>query len=150
MDFSQITEDLYIGTTPDHRGYDLLRDLGVRLVINMRFWRGPLPRPGEPGLVYLWLRTFDSPLVPIPVWKLIRGVQEALRVMESGGKVFVHCAYGRHRSVAMGAAILIAQGLSPQVAMSLIKGQRPVADPGAFYIRSRILSFARQWGTAES
>ena len=43
MDFSQITEDLLIGTTPGLEDLKLLRGLGVRLVINMRFWRGPGP-----------------------------------------------------------------------------------------------------------
>ena len=45
----------------------------------------------------------------------------------------------------MGAAILIAQGMSPLSAMDLIKEKRPQADPFAFYIRPRILKFANQW-----
>ena len=36
MNFSQITDDLFIGTTPRRKDYDVLRGLGVRLVINMR------------------------------------------------------------------------------------------------------------------
>jgi hypothetical protein len=48
----------------------------------------------------------------------------------------------------MGAAILIAQGYKPQEAMEIIKANRPVADPHAFYIRPRILKFARQWEMA--
>ena len=96
-------------------------------------------------LNYLWLHTFDSPLIPIPVRALIRGVQAALEVIGEGGKVYTHCARGRHRSVAMGAAILIAQGLSPEAAMSLIKERRAVADPYMFYIQRRIMMFARRW-----
>jgi hypothetical protein len=45
----------------------------------------------------------------------------------------------------MGAAILIAQGHTAQAAMHLIKEQRPKADPFAFYIRPRILKFAKMW-----
>jgi hypothetical protein len=63
----------------------------------------------------------------------------------AGGKVYAHCAKGRHRGVAMGAAILIAQGYDPDTAMNLIKLQRPSADPDLFYIRSRILRFAQAW-----
>ena len=59
--------------------------------------------------------------------------------------MYSHCAYGRHRSVAMGACILIAQGYDPYSAMELIKQKRPVADPYAFYIRPRIMKFARQF-----
>ena len=41
MDFSKITDDLFIGTTPFVRDYNHLRELGVRLVINMRFTHYP-------------------------------------------------------------------------------------------------------------
>lgn len=145
MDYSQITDDLFIGTTPNLRDYDLLRRLGVRLVINMRFRRGPLPDAAEPRLSYLWLRTFDNPFTPISIGVLVRGAHTALEALRRDEKVYVHCAYGRHRSVAMAASILIAQGQSPAAAMTLIKQRRAIADPDAFYIRGRILSFARHW-----
>jgi hypothetical protein len=47
----------------------------------------------------------------------------------------------------MGASILIAQGYKPEAAMKLIKARRPLADPDIFYIRGRILHFARAWQT---
>jgi protein tyrosine phosphatase (PTP) superfamily phosphohydrolase (DUF442 family) len=147
MDFSRITDDLFIGTTPTVRDYDALRELGVRLVINMRFERRPRPDRHNPPLSFLWLRTFDTPLLPIPIRALIRGTQAALETIRSGGKVYSHCAGGRHRGVAMGAAILIGQGFPAEEAMRLIKSRRSVADPYIFYIRSRIQRFARQWGT---
>jgi hypothetical protein len=145
VNYSEITENLWIGTTPGRSDYDILRQHGVRLVINMRFGHRPSPDSGEPPLNNLWLRTFDSPILPIPVRALKQGVQAALEVIGNGGKVYVHCARGRHRSVAMGAAILIAQGLSPESAMSLIKTRRSVADPYIFYIHRRIRIFARHW-----
>jgi len=145
MDFSQITNDLFIGTMPIATDYETLRDLGVRLVINMRFLRGPQPDLHPEALNFLWLRTIDSPIILVPVQKLLQGTHAALETIRNGGKVYSHCAKGRHRSVAMGAAILIAQGQTPEAAMQLIQKQRPIADPGIFYIRSRILRFARQW-----
>ncbi len=145
MNISPITESLFVGTTPGRRDVDLLRDLGVSLVINMRWTPGPRPSPEDPSLRYVRLRTFDSPLLPIPLRALVKGVQLALEEIKAGGKVYTHCAAGRHRSVAMAAAILIAQGLAPEGAMSLIKERRPVADPDMFYIRRRIMLFARQW-----
>jgi protein tyrosine phosphatase (PTP) superfamily phosphohydrolase (DUF442 family) len=145
MDFSVITDTLLIGTMPRKHDYALLRDLGVRLVINMRFSRATPPGLDAPAMRYLWLRSIDSPLFPISIQALIRGVHAALETINNGGKVYVHCAYGRHRSVAMGSAILIAQGLSPEAAVSLIKEKRAEADPDIFYIRRRILLFARQW-----
>lgn len=145
MNFSTITDDLLIGTTPSVSDYDGLRQLGVRLVINMRFTRGPYPDPHHTPIQLLWLRTIDSPFFPIPIAKLILGAQAALETIQAGGRVYVHCAYGRHRGVAMGACVLVAQGYEPELAMRLIAERRPVANPNAYYIRPRILQFARQW-----
>ena len=145
MDFSQITQDLFIGTTPEARDYDQLRQLGVRLVINMRRSRGPRPDLHPDALAFLGLRSIDSPLLLIHVRKLMRGAHTALEPIRQGGKVYSHCAAGRHRSVAMGASILIAQGYTPLSAIELIKQQRPVSDPDIFYIRNRIFQFARLW-----
>jgi protein tyrosine phosphatase (PTP) superfamily phosphohydrolase (DUF442 family) len=145
MDFSPITPDLFIGTTPVVEDYQCLHDLGVRLVINMRAERRPFPDPSTPPLNLLWLPTFDNPLLLIPIRMLRRGVHAALDTINQGGKVYAHCAGGRHRGVAMGAAILIALGYGPQEAMTLIKDRRIISDPFVFYIRSRILRFARLW-----
>jgi hypothetical protein len=145
MNFSKITDDLFIGTTPTVSEYDTLRDLGVQLVINMRFTFGPRPDPHKLPLLLLWLRTIDSPFFPISMPKLMLGAKTALETIRMGGKVYVHCAYGRHRGVAMGACVLIAQGYDPEAAMKLIAERRPVADPNAYYIRPRIMMFAREW-----
>ncbi len=149
MNFSPITDTLLIGTSPGRRDFDLLREMGVGLVINMRFMPGPRPPKADPSLRYAWFRTFDNPLLPIPLRALIQGVQLALEEIKAGGKVYTHCAAGRHRSVAMAAAILIAQGLAPEGAMRLIKERRPAADPEAFHIRRRILLFERQWNALQ-
>ncbi len=149
MNFSTITDNLLVGTAPGRRDFDLLRDMGVSMVINMRWMPGPRPPLGDPSLRYVWFRTFDNPLLPIPLRALVQGVQLALEEIKAGGKVYTHCAAGRHRSVAMAAAILIAQGLAPEGAMDLIKERRPVADPQAYHIRRRIITFARQWETMQ-
>ena len=145
MDFSPITKDLFIGTTPGVEDYDILRGLGVRLVINMRFEHRPSQDPHDPPLSLLWLPTIDSPFFPIPIRKLLRGAHAALETIRDGGRIYAHCAGGRHRGVAMGAAVLIAQGHDPQNAMRLIAERRSFADPFAYYIRSRIMKFAREW-----
>jgi dual specificity MAP kinase phosphatase len=150
VDYSQITDQLFIGTTPSRLDYELLRGLGVRLIINMRFWHARPPEDGSPSLRYLHLRTFDTPLLPIPAGALVRGAEEAIDVMSRGGKIYAHCSRGRHRSVAMAAAILIAQGLSAEKAMELIKQRRRSADPAAPHIRPRIMEFARQWSGRRS
>ena len=145
MDISKITDNLYVGTTPATEDYDLLRDRGVTLVINMRFERRPYPDDHNPPLARLWLPTFDSPLIPIPMRAMHKGVRAGLEAFRNGGKVFVHCAAGVHRSVALAAALLIAQGYKPDEATKLLKERRPAADPDIWYIRSRIDKFARSW-----
>ncbi|HEY5983147.1 MAG TPA: dual specificity protein phosphatase [Anaerolineales bacterium] len=149
MDFSRITDSVYVGTTPQASDYRKLYDLGVRLIINMRFWWGQPANGDLPGLQYLRLRTFDSPLLPIPMRALFQGANAALGVIGGGGRVLAHCSRGRHRSVAMAAAILIAQGHSAEDAMELIKKRRPQADPAASHIRPRILEFARLWNNGQ-
>jgi protein-tyrosine phosphatase len=150
MDFSKISDSLFIGTAPTSQDYDLLRQMGVKLVINMRVERRPDPDLHNPPITVLWLPVFDTPLIPIPIKSLTRGVAAALKTIQRGGKVYAHCQEGIHRGVAMGAAILIAQGFSPQQAIDLIKRRRPVADPDAWYIKRRIFRFAKSWGTGLS
>jgi len=145
MNFSQITDQLFIGSQPSLTDYDRLRELGIRLIINMRFSRGPEPDSHHQPISTLWLRSIDSPLFPISIRKLIHGAQAALETIREGGKVYTHCAYGRHRGVVMGACVLIAQGYEPFKAMELITQRRSVADPYAYYIRPRILKFAELW-----
>jgi len=131
MNISQITDDLFVGNMPFQRDYDRLRELGVRLIINMRFTLGPSLDAHHEPINALWLRSIDSPFFPISIPNLILGAQTALETIQSGGKVYAHCAYGRHRGPAMGACVLIAQGFTPQDAMQLIKDRRPVANPFA-------------------
>jgi dual specificity phosphatase 3 len=145
MDFSPVTDNLFIGTTPSANDYRHLRELGVDLVINMRIEYRPRKDSFTPPLRLLWLPTFDSPLIPIPIKSLVRGAIAALETIQHGGKVYAHCAGGVHRGVTMGAAVLIAQGYDPHAAMTLIKQRRPIADPFAFYIRPRIIKFAHEW-----
>jgi protein-tyrosine phosphatase len=145
FEFSNITDNLFIGITPLVTDYNGLRELGIKLLINMRLMHGPYPDDHPEPIKLLWLRTFDSPFFPIPISKLMTGAKAALETIEAGGKVYVHCAGGRHRGVAMGSCILIAQGYEPDAAMKLISERRLVADPNIYYIRERILRFAREW-----
>ena len=145
MDFSQITEQLYMGTTPGPDDYEMLRGLGIQLVINMRFLLGRPPADRNPAVRYMRLRTADNRWWPIPAAVLMRGARAGLEVLRRGGKVYVHCSRGRHRSAAMAAAILIAEGRSPEEAMLLIKARRVAAEPDARHIQPRIFEFARAW-----
>lgn len=142
MDFSQITPTLFVGTTPVRNDYHSLRALEIGLVINLRVERPPAPDFHYPPMPTLWLPVFDSPLIPIPIHALQRGVQAAISAIAQSRKVYAHCAAGVHRSAALAACILIAQGYAAGQAMDLVKAQRRVADPHIWYIRRQILRFA--------
>lgn len=144
MDISKITDQLYIAAHPSAEAADVIRDLNVRLILNMIFFR-PAEVYRNPPFRMLTLRTFDSIFLPIPIGKLIKGVEAALPVIEKGESVLVYCREGRHRSVAMAAAILIGLGKTSDEAMQLISSKRSKADPYAWHIQRRIRKFEEVW-----
>jgi protein tyrosine phosphatase (PTP) superfamily phosphohydrolase (DUF442 family) len=121
MDISLITPDLYVGAQPEAAHAEELGALNIGLIINMRAELQPHPVYGAPPFSSLWLRTYDFFLTPIRMATLDQGAQAALAVIGRGQRVLVHCQRGRHRSVAMAAAILIAQGYTAREAMVLTR-----------------------------
>ncbi len=144
MDISRITDQLYIAAHPKAEDADAIRDMNVRLILNMIFIRPAEVYRNHPFRM-LTLRTFDSIFLPIPLGKLVDGVKAALPVIEDGESVLVYCRKGRHRSVAMAAAVLIGQGCSANEAMQLISSKRSKADPYAWHIQRRIRKFEEVW-----
>ena len=145
MDISLITNDLYVGAQPDAAHAEELGALNIGLIINMRAELRPHPVYDAPPFSSLWLRTYDLFLTPIRLSTLEQGAQAALAAISRGQRVLVHCQRGRHRSVAMAAAILIAQGYTARDAMRLIAEKRPAADLQAWHIRRQIVAFERYW-----
>ncbi|HSR30184.1 MAG TPA: dual specificity protein phosphatase [Anaerolineae bacterium] len=146
---SQITDHLYIGSRRGAEKIEVVRQLDVRLIINMIGQRRPARGFASLPAEILWLRTFDFPLLPIPVEKLARGVEAALPVIQGGRGVLVYCEGGRHRSVAMASAILIGLGYSADEAMKLVCEGREVADPWAWHIQRQIRKFEAYWPPSE-
>ncbi len=145
LDISQITDYLYVGAQPRAEHAPELRERDVRLIISMIGTARPATALGEPPFRLLWLRTYDFFLTPIPVSKLVEGVQAALPVIRDGGRVLTFCAKGRHRSAAMAAAILIAMGHPAEEAMRLLRAGRRIARPQTWYIKRQIKKFEKQW-----
>jgi protein tyrosine phosphatase (PTP) superfamily phosphohydrolase (DUF442 family) len=145
MDISKITEYLSLSSKVTKKNVDEVLELDPRLVISMIVQRKPPEALEQPPRSVLWLRTFDFPLIPIPVRTLNRGVEVALPVIQDGHRVLVFCEGGRRRSVAMASCILIGKGHSADEAMRLIKEQRDVADPYAWHIQRQIRKFESYW-----
>jgi protein-tyrosine phosphatase len=144
-DMSQITDYLFVSSAPQATDAAAIAGHNIGLVISMIGNRRPPAVFDKAPLRLLWLETYDTFLTPIPTNKLLRGVQAALSVIEDGRAVLCYCAKGRHRSVAMAAAILIAQGCSAADAMAQLRARRQVAHPQAWHIRRRIEQFERVW-----
>lgn len=145
MNMTEITENLYIASRVRNEDLQAILRLGPSLIINMIVQIRPPKALVAEGLEVLWLRTFDFPLIPIPVRTLKRGVEAALPVIGNGGHVLVFCEQGRRRSVAMASCILIGQGYSAEEAMQLISSKREVADPYAWHIQRQIRRFEALW-----
>lgn len=137
LDYSKITDNIYIGRLPRTKDYALLKSLGVGLVINMRFEKR-MKRDDTSEIERLWLPAIDTPLTLISVSKIQKAVQAALDVINKGKVVYINCKLGRHRSVVVGTCILIAQGYDPDEAMTTVKRMRPSADFKPRYIRRQI------------
>ena len=144
FDISEITDQLYVSEKPKSKDVEVINKIGIDIVIHM-IWQRPAKDLKKPPFKMVEMITVDTPLTPIPIKKLERGVRAALPVIDGGGKVLVYCKRGVHRSVAMASCILIARGLSSNEAMDLIKSKRSIAQPETSYIKSRIIKFEKYW-----
>ena len=142
LDYSQITDGLIIGRTPRRSDYPRLREEGITLLINMRAERYAIPTKGRRSIETLWVPTFDHRRLPIRPTTIHEPAQRAVDEIEQGGKVYAYCRAGRHRSVLMGAAILIGLDYDIEASTSLIKEGRPVADPDIPHIQNAILEYS--------
>ena len=129
---------------PTGEDYEVLKELGVRLVINMD-WVPADKKLNEPPLSVLALTEIDTPLTPMSMENIWKGVDRAQETFDEDGKVMVYCKGGVHRSVAMACCILISQSYSAEDAMALVKERRPVADPYSEHHKARILKFEEEW-----
>ena len=143
-DVSRITDYLFLSSLPRHEHAEHIWELGVRLIVSLPLYWPPLVYT-RPPFAFVHCPTIDSPLTPMPIFMLRRGVSAALPVIERGEGVLVHCKAGVHRSVALVTCILIAHGYTADKAMAFVAEQRAVADPYAPHIQSRIRKFERDW-----
>ncbi len=145
IDISKITEYLYVGSCVRQEHAEELKVLKFDLMISMIGALKPHEVYSKEPFKTLWIRTFDTFFTPIPVKKLLIGVNEALPILKKGGKVLVFCMQGRRRSVAMASAILIAMGHTSDDAAKMLVAGRQIADPRRWYIRSQVRAFEKYW-----
>lgn len=145
MDISKITDYLYVSSRIGKEHADELRALGFDLIISMIAELPPDEIYALPPFKTLWIKTYDAFFIPISIKKLLAGVEAALPIIQNKGKVLVFCREGKHRSIAMAAAILISMGYTSAQAINLLAAARKAADPRMFYIWIQIKAFERYW-----
>ncbi len=149
IDISKVTDYLYVGSRVGKEQADELKALNFNLIISMIGQMPPDKIYTLPPFKTLWIKTYDTFFTPIPIKKLLVGVEAALPVIQNKGKVLAFCMKGKRRSVAMAAAILISMGHPGEQAIDLLTTARTVADPRRWYIRRQIKAFERYWRKRE-
>lgn len=144
-DISKITNYLYVGSRIRKEHSDELKGLNFDLIISMIGQICPDEIYTLPPFKTLWIKTYDTFFTPISIKKMLLGVKAALPIIQNKGKVLVFCMQGRHRSIAMAAAILISMGHTSEEAVTLLTTARKVADPKLWYIGIQIKAFERYW-----
>jgi protein tyrosine phosphatase (PTP) superfamily phosphohydrolase (DUF442 family) len=144
LDISRITDNLFISNWPIAKHVPDITSRGIELIV-CTVRESQDKELSEPPLRMVQVPMTDSPLSPMPLAQLERGVTAALPVLDTGGKVLVFCKSGIHRSAAMASCILIGQGYSAEEAMQSVSDGREKADPYKPHIRKRIERFEPYW-----
>jgi hypothetical protein len=122
IQYSRITPEVFVGGQYGRRGKRTLQKWGVTGVVNLRTEFDDAAH----GLTldhYCHLPTVDDEAPTIE--HLDEGVAFIQRVIDGGGKVYIHCAGGIGRAPTQTAAYLIAQGKTLDEALALIRRTRP-------------------------
>ena len=134
LDYSVVTNTLIVGKTPFGGDYNLLKEMGVGLAINMRVEWPTLVFARQKIIPEIWVPTIDSKYYPLNKAKLYNAALVANKATDNGYKIYVYCREGRHRSIVMAATILKMQGYGYDESKRLIINSRPIADPRAIKI----------------
>jgi predicted protein tyrosine phosphatase len=119
---SQITPHVFIGGQFGRRGKRKLERLGIDADVNLRTEFDDAAH-GLALAQYCHLPTTDD---EAPTFEhLSQGAAFIERVIDGGGKVYIHCAGGVGRAPTLAAAHLITQGMTLDEALALIRRVRP-------------------------
>lgn len=122
LQFSQVTSSIFVGPQYRHNGLKYLQKQGIHAVVNLRIEKDDA-RLGLAPQYYCYLPTIDDQAPSME--QLFSGVEFIQRIIDDGGKVYIHCGAGVGRAPTMAAAYLISTGFSLVDALALIKKVRP-------------------------
>jgi len=125
--FSQVTSRLWLGGAPTYkRDYDLLLELGISAVVNIRAERADETAfYDQHGITHVQLKVPD---VTVPDETAITAGVDWIKAQVADDRtVLIHCAKGRGRSATLLAAYLMREeDMSFDQANTLMKSKRPL------------------------
>ncbi|MCO5184963.1 MAG: dual specificity protein phosphatase family protein [Anaerolineae bacterium] len=142
--YSRITPTVYVGPQFNQRGKRALEKEGIVGDINMRIEFDDAAH-GLALAEYCYLPTIDDAAPTMA--HLFEGTAFAERIVNAGGKVYIHCAGGIGRAPTMAAAYFMSQGMLLDEALALIKKTRPfinIMPPQMARLREVEAHFANQ------
>ena len=144
LDFSQITESLYIGAWPVKYNREEIISLGVTLLVSTLLERTD-KELNEPPLQLIRTHATDlgSRLI-YPTGQILKGVDPAVVTIRNGGEVMVFCKAGKHRSATMASCILVGLGNSADEAIKIVEAGRPEVEIKETH-RQTIVKFEQTW-----
>ncbi len=135
--FADVHDQLLIGAYPlDRDDVAMLDWFGVQRIINVV--DDEEYRPGDREVVQTALKAtgIEESRLPLadfgglPPEAIEWVVQETLRRLEDGQRVYLHCRAGWQRSAALAAAVVaVRDGLDVDQALELVQVRKPSADP---------------------
>lgn len=115
--FLMIAEGLYRGGQPDKRGFEFLKQKGIKTVINFRSENDEAPLVKELGMHYVWIPMEIKPWSKIPNPDVAKYFEVVTN--PDNYPIFFHCRRGADRTGAMAAFYRIAvQGWDAKKAYS--------------------------------
>jgi protein tyrosine phosphatase (PTP) superfamily phosphohydrolase (DUF442 family) len=144
LDYSRITENLYIAAWPTKHDVEKIKSLGVRLIVSTILERTDKELNAPPlTLVRVHATDLGSRLI-FPTSQLLKGVKPTVGALQASEGVMDFCKAGKHRSATMTACVLVGLGHTADEAISMVKQGRAKADFKPAHIE-RIKSFEEVW-----
>ena len=125
VDFSQITERLFVGGQINDGDWPALKAAGITHVLDAQLEREDRA-PADAEIFALWVPQPDDGKHPKPVSWFRDSVAFGLWALNNPhSRLLTHCAAGINRGPSLGYAVMRAQGWSKDDAFKLLKAKRP-------------------------
>lgn len=144
LDYSQITDSLYIAAWPTKYHREKIVSLGVTMIIATILERTD-KELNQPPLTLVHTRGSDvgSRLI-YPTSQIMKGVKPAVAAIQNGSKVMVFCKAGKHRSATMTACVMVGLGHTTDDAIKIVEAGREQAEIKETH-RETIRKFEQAW-----